>query len=150
MVFRGFTKAGQGSGCHQKNINILLAIYFLRCITALPLLRSSSSIQGERIADNLCIDDSYLNDLLSLRISTLAPDMLISGKSPHHYLSVPFYPLVHHCITPDFWPQTYRPNKKFRLSGFRRFIGILSKLFGGEESCGFLFTIAGFSRCGSL
>lgn len=30
--------------------------------------------RGERIADNFCIDNSYLNDLPFLRISTLATD----------------------------------------------------------------------------
>ena len=75
MVFGGFTEAGQGSGCHRKNINVLLAIYFSRCITALPLLRSSSSMQVETVIGNLCIDDSYLNSL---------PFYLFSA-APHPY-----------------------------------------------------------------
>ena len=38
----------------------------------LSLFRSLLSM----IADNLCINNSYLNDLLFLRISTLAPDTI--------------------------------------------------------------------------
>ena len=51
------------------------------------LFRSSSSIQGERITDNLCIDDSYLNNLLFLRISTLAPSHYRRPTSSHPRLS---------------------------------------------------------------
>ena len=43
------------------NFSFLLPIYI--CITMVPLFRFSSSIQGGRIAHNLCIENSYLDSL---------------------------------------------------------------------------------------
>ena len=78
-----------------RNFSFLPPIY--TCITMVSLFRFPSSIQGERIADNLCIDDSYLHNL-----PFYARRHQITLISASHYRRpdlrplAPFYPPVHH------------------------------------------------------
>lgn len=66
-------------GKHQRASNLFVGIPGGSSQYQFPLVlpfRSLLSIQEERIADNLCIDNNYLNDLPFLRLSTLAPDTI--------------------------------------------------------------------------
>ena len=103
------------------------------------------------------MDNHYLNDLLFLRLSTMAPDTVYLrlkssktdlwspapfytpvGPLSHHYLREPFHRLVHHSRTSDFWPQTYRPDEKLLLSGLKI-----------HWDCAFLFYHSWIPKCGS-
>ena len=74
--------AGLDTFLHGGNFNFLPPIY--TCITLIPLIRSSSSIQAERLAGNFCIDDSYfytrsLATRAIINWSTLANYLITTG-----------------------------------------------------------------------
>ena len=100
---------------------------------------------GEIIADNICIDDSYLNSLPLYvyprrnQIMLILPLFMEDPISTHSYLFIHWSTLLITSLLPACaFSSTSLP------------LQISPKLFRGQESYGCLFTIEEFSRCGGF
>ena len=115
----------------KKNINFMLPSYPYYCVTSVKVFiiyiweedcRKFLHRRFLLLYQMICYSRLHIyRSLLDIRFFIICA-FLYLPVSASHYIITDFwlfalaYLLVLHCRTPDFRPQTYRPDKKLRLS----------------------------------